>query len=70
MELSRLPPDLPAALRDDLIAFLMCDSADRARLIADLLKRNPGVGDLLADLDLRARVEIELLGGGHANLIR
>ncbi len=36
--------DIPSALRDDLIAFLMCDSADRARLIADLLKRNPGMG--------------------------
>ena len=61
------------ALRDDLITFLMCDSADRARLIADLLRRNPGMGDLLAELeaddDLRARLEIELLGGGEANLI-
>ncbi|HET6712512.1 MAG TPA: hypothetical protein VFI59_02240 [Actinomycetota bacterium] len=50
------------ALRDDLIAFLLCDSAD---IIAELLVRNPGIGDLLADLeaddDLRARLEIERL---------
>lgn len=57
-------------LRDDLISFLLCDSADRARLIADLLRRNPGMRDLLADLeaddDLRARFEIELLGNAGA----
>jgi len=36
------------------------------RIIAELLVRNPGVGDLLADLeaddDLRARFELEPLG--------
>jgi hypothetical protein len=61
--------DISPALRDDLIAYLMCDSADRARLIADLLKRNPGMGDLLAELeaddDLRARLELELLHGNR-----
>jgi hypothetical protein len=35
------------------------------------LVRNPGIGDLRADLeagdDLRARSEIELLGGGDPN---
>jgi hypothetical protein len=38
--------DIPPALRDDLIAFLLCDSADRARIVAELLVRNPGIGDL------------------------
>jgi hypothetical protein len=41
-------------------------SPDRARLIADMMARNPGIGDLLIDLeaedDLRARFEMELLG--------
>jgi hypothetical protein len=58
---------IPPALRDDLIAFLLCDSPDRARLISELLVRNPGMGDLLADLecddDLRARFEVALLRG-------
>lgn len=44
-----------------------CDSPDRARLIAELLDPNPGMGDLLADLeaddDLRAKFEMELLSG-------
>ena len=55
------------ALRDDLLAYLLCTSPDRARLIAELTERNPGIADLLmgleADDDLRARLEIELLGG-------
>jgi hypothetical protein len=49
-----------------LITYLFCTSPDRARLIAELMARNPGIGDLLIDLeaddDLRARFEIELLG--------
>jgi len=56
---------IPPALRDDLIAYLLCDSPDRARLIAELLQRNPGMGDLLAALeaddDLRTRLEVALL---------
>jgi len=56
---------IPAALRDDLLTYLFCTSPDRARIIAELMVRNPGIGDLLADLeaddDLRARLEIELL---------
>ena len=55
--------------KEDGPRLLLCDSADRARLIADLLKRNPGMGDLLADLEaddnLRARLEMELLGVRH-----
>ena len=46
---------------------MLCTSPDRARLIAELIERNPGIADLLMDLeaddDLRAGLEIELLGG-------
>lgn len=58
---------IPIALRDDLLTCLFSTSPDRARIIAQLLVRNPGICELLADLeaddDLRARVEIELLKG-------
>ncbi|MGZ8631681.1 MAG: hypothetical protein ACXWZF_12060 [Actinomycetota bacterium] len=40
--------NIPPALRDDLLTFLFCTSPDRARIIAELLVRNPGIGDLLA----------------------
>jgi hypothetical protein len=57
--------DIPPALRDDLIAYLLCDSPDRARIISELLVRNPGMGDLLAELEsddeLRTRFELALL---------
>lgn len=63
-----MPETIPAALRDDLIRYLFCTSPDRARVIAELLVRNPGIGGLLADLeadaDVRARFEMELLDGG------
>ena len=59
--------DITPALRDDLLTYLLCASTDRARLIAELIERNPGIADLLIDLeaddDLRAKLEIELLGG-------
>ena len=55
------------ALRDDLLTYLLCTSPDRARLIAELTERNPGIAELLinleADDDLRAKLEIKLLGG-------
>jgi hypothetical protein len=58
---------LPPALRDDLLTYLFCTSPDRARIIAELMVRNPGMGDLLADLeaddDLRAELEVALLRG-------
>ncbi len=61
-------PEIPPALRDDLLTYLFCTSPDRARIIAELLVRNPGMDGLLADLeaddDLRARLEIELLAQG------
>ena len=64
------PADIPLALRDDLLTYLFCTSPDRARIIAELLVRNPGIGELLADLeaddDLRARFETELLNGADA----
>ena len=62
-----LPRDISPALRNDLLAYLLCTSPDRARLIAELTVRNPGMADLLMDLeaddDLRARMELELLSG-------
>jgi len=42
---------IPLALRDDLLTYLFCTSPDRARVIADLFLRDPGIGDLLADLE-------------------
>jgi hypothetical protein len=42
--------DSPQALRDDLITHLFCTSPDRARLVAELSERNPGMGALPADL--------------------
>jgi hypothetical protein len=57
--------DLTPELRRDLLRYLAATSAERARLIGELTGRNPGMADLLADLeaddDLRARVEIELI---------
>jgi hypothetical protein len=59
--------DIPPALRDDLITFLLCDSPDRARIISELVERNPGIAELLMDLeaddDLRTRFEMALLRG-------
>ena len=53
---------IPPALRDDLLAYLLCTSPDRARLIAELIERNPGLANLLMDLeaddDLRAKLEM------------
>ena len=59
------PAEIPPALRDDLLTYLFWTSPDRARIIAELLVKNPGMGGLLADLeaddDLRAKLEVELL---------
>ena len=59
--------DISPALRDDLLTYLFCTSPERARLIAELTARNPGITDLLMDLeaddDMRAKLEIELLSG-------
>ena len=58
---SRLTPDL----RRDLLRYLAATSEERARLIGELVERNPGMGSLLMDLeaddDLRTRFEIGLL---------
>jgi hypothetical protein len=59
--------DVPPALRDDLLAYLLCDSSDRAWIIARVDGTEPRhrrvADDLEADDDLRAKVEIELLRG-------
>jgi hypothetical protein len=36
-----LVPEIPPALRDDLLTYLFCSSPDRARIIAELLARTP-----------------------------
>jgi hypothetical protein len=57
--------DLPERLRRDLLRYLAATSEERARLIGDLIWRNPARADFLVDLEaddaLRTRVEIELL---------
>jgi hypothetical protein len=61
--------DLPDALRDDLLRYLFSTSQERAMIIGELSERNPGMADLLMELetddDLRARFEMELLGEKH-----
>ena len=51
---------LPEPLRHDLIRYLEVTSEDRARLIGELVWRNPATANLLTDLetddDLRARL--------------
>jgi hypothetical protein len=57
--------NLTPELRRDLLRFLGATSGERARLIGELAQRNPGMADLLIDLegddDLRARFEVDLL---------
>ena len=57
--------DLSPDLRRDLLRYLGATSKERARLIGQLVERNPGMADVLMDLeadyDLRTRFEIELL---------
>ena len=47
------------------MTYLFCTSPDRARIIAELVERNPGIADQLMDLeaddDLRTRLELALL---------
>ena len=57
--------DLPLALRNDLIRYLLATSQERAHIMGDLATRNPEMMALLIDLetddDLRAKLEIALL---------
>jgi hypothetical protein len=56
---------LSEQLRRELLRYLSATSEERARLIGELTERNPGMADLLADLEvndtLRDRFELELL---------
>jgi hypothetical protein len=56
---------LPEPLRRELLYYLSVSSEQRARLIGELTRRNPGMANLLVDLeandDLRTRFEIDLL---------
>ena len=62
--------NLPESLLRDLLRYLAATSEERARLIGELVARNPGMADLLTDLeaddDLRARFEIELIRADRA----
>jgi hypothetical protein len=62
--------DIPEPRRRDLLRYLAATSAERARLIGELVERNPGMADVLADLeadeDLPARFEIELIRADRA----
>jgi hypothetical protein len=56
---------LSGQLRRELLRYLSATSEERARLIGELTRRNPGMADVLADLEasdtLRDRFELELL---------
>lgn len=56
---------LDVSLRRELLRYLASTSANRAQLIGGLTHRNPGIADLLVELeaddDLRSRFEMELL---------
>jgi hypothetical protein len=60
-----MKPVIPTGLRDDLTRCQRATSAKWARIIGELTEPNPGMADVLADLeaddDLRAKFEIELL---------
>ena len=43
--------DIPPALRDDLTTYLLCSSPDRARIIAELVQRNPGMAEIFMDFE-------------------
>jgi hypothetical protein len=59
-------PAVPPELRLDLLRYLAATSEERARLIGELGHRDPGMADVLMDLEtddqLRSRFEAELLG--------
>jgi hypothetical protein len=61
------PDEVPEPLRKDLLRYLLSTSAERARIIGELIERNPGMAKILmefeADDDLRS-FEIELLRAG------
>ena len=56
-------------LRRDLLRYLQATSSERAKLLSNLFESNPGMAEVLADLeaddDLRMRFEVELLKSGR-----
>jgi hypothetical protein len=58
-------PRLSPEVRDALLRYLAATSKERARVIGELAVRNPGMADVLIDLeadyDLRTQLEIALL---------
>ena len=59
------PSSLSPELRRDLLRYLSATSKERARIIGELVARNPSMAELLMDLeadyDLGTRFEIALL---------
>jgi hypothetical protein len=57
--------EIPEPLRRDLLRHLLKTCANRATIIGELTHRNPGMAEILMELetddDLRARFEMELL---------
>ena len=60
--------NIPPALHDDLIRYLLATNQERPPIIFELAGRNARLADLLVGLethaDLRARFELELLQDG------
>jgi hypothetical protein len=65
MSVQRKPKPISERLRRDLLRYFMATSAERATALRELFHRDPGMADVLADLeaddDLRALVEAELI---------
>ncbi len=53
------------SLRGNLVTYLLASSAERARIISELAERNPGMAEILIDLeaddDLRMAFELDLM---------
>jgi hypothetical protein len=45
---------------DTLVTYLLCHVAGRARIIAELTKGNPGMAELLVELDVESEADDDL----------
>ena len=56
--------DIPESRRSDLLRYAQASSAERARLLEDLLEKNPGMAGIVAELEayeeLHWRFEVAL----------
>jgi hypothetical protein len=68
MSVQRKLKAIPEPTRRDLLRYFVATSAERAKVLRGLFLRNPGMADVLADLegddDLRALLEAELVRAG------